>query len=303
MTVTNVPISLIDPPSPALRRFSETEVSFLELVDQMKQHGGPLQVPPARSRPDNRVQIVDGHRRYRACVVAGLETMPLHIKELDDTEYLAAQIACNSQHKETNWVDYARHLDRLRFAKDEAMTIDELATLCKKSETWIRKTLHLKNLHSSIDAMLRRKEVPLGNAQWLSKLPQTEQLKYRDDAQVMPVREFERMVRRAVADYREGVRQGKLEVLGVDNMKPTMRDLKVISDEIKCPTQLPLIIAAAGLTNPVAVAKLALQWAFRVDSVSLEERREKLRSRELQSVNDAERRKYDREQMRIRETD
>lgn len=298
MTVTFVPISQIDPPDPILRRFSETDVSFLELVEQIKKHAGSLQAPPARPRPGGRFQLNDGFRRYRATLKAELDQMPLRIVELNDTDYLAAQIACNSQHKETNWIDFAHHLERLRKLHNEEMTLDEMADLCKKQTAWIRKILKLNHLNERIKTAVQRNEIPIGNAHWLSRLPLAEQGRYVADAMTMPVRQFEKNMKRAVNDYREAVKQGNLDRLGIDDLRPVMRDLRVIEAELEMPTHLPFMIASAAIENPIEAAILTLKWAFRVDDATIAERKEKMLNQERQRINDAERRQNDRDRRR-----
>lgn len=302
MHVTIVSISQIDPPDPILRQFSEKEVLFLELVDQIKYFGGPLQAPPARIRPNGRLQLVDGYRRYLATIEADIKTMPLNVIELmNDEDYLAAQLACNAMHKDVNWIDYAHHLERLRKLSGTEITMGELADKCKRSTAWVRKTLQLNHLGPRFKQMVQRNEVPIGNAYWLAKMPLSEQRQYFRDAQVMTTREFEKIARHALKEYREAVKAGKLDKLGADEFKPQMRDLQVIETEMKNPSHLPLMIASAGLTNPIEAAILALKWAFRIDDASIEERNEKMLSRERQRTNDAMRRKHDRDQKRNEE--
>lgn len=301
MPVISVPISQIDPPDPVLRRFSEISVDFLELVAQVKKDGGSLQIPPARARPGGRFQLIDGHRRYRAYVYAGLTEMKLNIVEKNDVQYLASQMACNSGHEETSWIDFANHLNRLRYLAGEEMTLAELAGHCEKSKTWVSKILRLNNLQTSYKVMLQRNEIPLGNALWLAKLPPDFQSEYIDDARTMKTGQFEKVAQQAYNDHREKIRQGKLNKLGVDKFRPIMRDLRVVEAEMKSPTHLPLLLASVGLKNPIEIAIFTLKWAFRLDPKTIEERQEKVLNRERQRLNDAERRSKDREKMRLRE--
>lgn len=302
MMVTNVPIAQIDPPSPVLRRFSETSVKFLELVDQIKEHGTCWQAPPARLLENGRIQIADGYRRYRAHIHAGVTSMSLNvIEDMDDAKYLAIQLQCNAGHEDTDPIDFARHLDRLRNMSNTEMPLSDLATICKCSKTWVSNILRLNHLHPRFAEMVRRNEVPVGNAMQLAKLPLAEQVAFVNDAKVLTTTEFKKIAQRALNDYREAIKQGKLELLGVDDLKPTMRDLRVIENEMDSPTHLPLMIASAGLTNPVEVAILALKWAFRVDDATIEERKEKMLDRERQRVNDATRRKHERDFLRFEE--
>lgn len=298
MTVMFIPIELIDPPDPILRKFSEQELIYLELVEQIRHYGGPFQAPPARPRPNGRYQLVDGYRRYLACKKVGILKMPLRIIDLNDVEYIAVQIACNSQHKETDWIDFAFHLEKLRHLKDEEMSLADMAILCDKSTYWLRKVLQLNHLDIKAKKAVQRNEIPLGNAYWLARLPLAEQIRYIDEAMTMPVKQFTQMMRQALQDYREAVRQGKLDKLGIDRLRPMMRDLRVIESELKKPSQVPLLIVAAGIENPIDAANLALQWAFRVDKKSLDERNEKMQDYERYKVEDAMRREQDRDNMR-----
>jgi len=294
MTVTFVPILQIDPPDPILRPFRESDVSFLELVDQITQYQGSFLTVLVRPRPGGRFQVVDGYRRLCASIKAGLKNIPVRIVELNDTEYLAAQIACNSQHKDTDWIDFAHHLERLRKLHNEEMTINEMATICNKSTSWIRKILKLTHLTNRVKIAAQRGEMPIGSAHWLARLPLDEQGKYVADAMTMPAARFERQMKRAVNDYREAVKQGNLDRLGVDDLRPMMRDLRIIEAELEVPTNLPTMIAAAGIENPIKGAILALKWAFRVDDMSISERKQKVLNQERQRINDAERRQDDR---------
>jgi hypothetical protein len=115
---------------------------------------------------------------------------------------------------------------------------------------------------------------------------------------VMPAAQFERQMRREINDYREALRQGKLDRLGIDDLRPQMRDLRVIEAELDSPTHLPIMIASKGIENPVEAAILALSWAFRVDDESIVERKEKMLAWECQRIDDAERRRVNRDQKR-----
>lgn len=298
MTAMHVQVSLVDPPSPVLRRFSETEVMFLELIEQIKTHGGCFQAPPARPRPGGRFQIIDGHRRYRATILASLDSITLNVFDLDDEEYLAAQIACNSMHKVTDQIDLALHLDKLRRTADEGMSLGKLADICERSKSWVCKILKLNHLHPKFKQAVQRNEVSIGNAHWVARLPLSEQWQYLDDAKTTDTRAFAKMLQQALNDYREQIKQGKLSKLGIDGMKPNMRNLKIIEAEMGMPSKLPLMIASAGITNPVDSAILALKWAFRIDPATIEERKEKMLVHERQRLNDTSLRRQERDLMK-----
>jgi len=225
--MTRVPLSLIDPPSPILRHFREDTVGFQELVTQIKDAGGCLQAPPARPRLSGRFQLVDGYRRFRAHKIANLDEMTLNIIEMTDSEYLRNQMLCNAMHEDTDWIDYARHLDRLRRLEDEEMSLDKLAEVCGRSTTWVRKILQLNNLLRPVADMVKRGEITIGNAKSLARLPRSLQPNLIDGAKLLNTRQFDIEVTHALVDYREQMVKGKYQdmpfegrqLAGYDNMK------------------------------------------------------------------------------------
>ena len=59
------------------------DTKMQETVESIKQYG-VLSPAIARPLPDGGYELVSGHRRKRACELAGLETMPVIVRELDD---------------------------------------------------------------------------------------------------------------------------------------------------------------------------------------------------------------------------
>ncbi len=67
-----------------------------ELADSVAQHG--VLVPGiVRPRPEGGYELVSGHRRKRACELAGLDTMPVFVRELDDDEAILIMVDSNLQ--------------------------------------------------------------------------------------------------------------------------------------------------------------------------------------------------------------
>lgn len=69
-----------------------------ELADSVAQHG--VLVPGiVRPRPEGGYELVSGHRRKRACELAGLATMPVLVRELDDDEAVLIMVDSNLQRR------------------------------------------------------------------------------------------------------------------------------------------------------------------------------------------------------------
>ena len=70
--------------------------SMLELIESVKKHG--VLVPAiARPKPDGGYELVAGHRRQRASQLAGLDSMPVIVMNLDDNDTIIQLVDSNIQ--------------------------------------------------------------------------------------------------------------------------------------------------------------------------------------------------------------
>ena len=70
-----------------------------DMVESIKQYG-VLSPAIARPMPDGGYELVSGHRRKRACELAGLETMPVIVRELDDAAAAILVVDSNLQRED-----------------------------------------------------------------------------------------------------------------------------------------------------------------------------------------------------------
>ena len=70
-----------------------------EMVESVKQYG-VLSPAIARPLPDGGYELVSGHRRKRACELAGIETMPVIVRELDDDAAAILVVDSNLQRED-----------------------------------------------------------------------------------------------------------------------------------------------------------------------------------------------------------
>jgi ParB family chromosome partitioning protein len=93
--IYDIPLSEIDdfPDHPFKVKDDE---DMLQLVDSVRERGiiTPITL---RRKEDGRYEIVSGHRRKRACEIAGLETIPAEIKELSRDEAIILMVESNLQ--------------------------------------------------------------------------------------------------------------------------------------------------------------------------------------------------------------
>ena len=93
--IYDIPLSEIDefPDHPFKVKDDE---DMLQLVESVRERGiiTPITL---RRKEDGRYEIVSGHRRNRACEIAGLETIPAEIKELSRDEAIILMVESNLQ--------------------------------------------------------------------------------------------------------------------------------------------------------------------------------------------------------------
>ena len=80
--ISNLNLSDLQPFSRHPYKVRDDE-AMRDMVESIKQYG-VLSPAIARPMPDGGYELVSGHRRKRACELAGLETMPVIVRELDD---------------------------------------------------------------------------------------------------------------------------------------------------------------------------------------------------------------------------
>lgn len=94
-SVREIPLSLLRPFKKHPFHVID-DVRMTETADSIKEYG--VLVPAiARPIPGGKYELISGHRRKRACELAGLETMPVIIRELDDDEAVIAMVDSNLQ--------------------------------------------------------------------------------------------------------------------------------------------------------------------------------------------------------------
>ena len=89
-----------------------------DTADSIREYG--VLVPAiARPRPDGGYELIAGHRRKRGCELAGLKTMPVIVRELDDDA--ATIIMVDSVRPYGAWVGHPRGADHCRLCFEKAI--------------------------------------------------------------------------------------------------------------------------------------------------------------------------------------
>ena len=149
MLLKNIPISSLTASKTNPRGKDFKGPGFDDLVASIKEKGVlvPILVRPLKLNGDKVVfEIIAGHRRSEAALVAGLEEIPASISEMDDVEAREAQIVENLQREDIHPLDEGEAYRMLIEKSKPRYEAKDIALKVGKSESYIRGRLALTNL-------------------------------------------------------------------------------------------------------------------------------------------------------------
>ena len=192
--ITTLKLTDIEPNKSQPRKNFDIE-ALNTLADSIRQNGiiQPLLV---RSMPDGTYQIVAGERRWRAAKMAGLNEVPVFIKELSDIQAHQIALIENLQRENLNPIEEANGYKELmdRFG----MTQEDVARVVGKARSSIANSLRLLSLPPIIAEMVSNNELSAGHCKVLLGVKNNKdmvELAHRAAGKDVSVREMERMVK------------------------------------------------------------------------------------------------------------
>lgn len=163
---TKLPIEDIVPnPNQPRIHFNETELR--ELSESIQEHG--VLQPLLVRKHGNGYEIIAGERRYQASKLAGLEELPVVIKDVNDEEMLALALIENLQRSDLNPVEEAKGYRQLIDAS--GMTQEALSKAVSKSRSAITNSLRLLDLPEVVQQMIFEGKLTAGHARAILAVP------------------------------------------------------------------------------------------------------------------------------------
>ena len=174
------------------------EEALQELANSIRVQGimQPIVIRPISS---DKYEIIAGERRWRACQIVGLDTIPAIIKPVGDEAAIAMSLIENIQRENLNPIEEARALKRLQ---DEfELTQQEVADAVGKSRTIVTNLIRLIGLSIDGRHMLEHGDLEMGHARALLSLPDIQQSEAARTVvgRGLSVRQTESLVRRLIA--------------------------------------------------------------------------------------------------------
>ena len=197
-SLRNLPIEFMQRGRYQPRRDMQPE-ALEELANSIRSQGimQPIVVRPIDG---GRYEIIAGERRWRACQLAGLDTVPALIREVPDESAAAMALIENLQREDLNPMEEA--LAMVRLQKEFELTHAEIAQLVGKSRTTITNLLRLTGLREEVQTLLENGDIEMGHGRALLGLPQEEQSAAASMvvSRGLSVRQTEALVRRLVEE-------------------------------------------------------------------------------------------------------
>jgi ParB family transcriptional regulator, chromosome partitioning protein len=144
-----------------------------ELADSIKAQG-IIQPIVVRKLDQNKYEIVAGERRWRAAQLAGLQQVPVVVKDIDDRATMAIALIENIQRQDLNPLEEAEALRRL--LDEFTMTHQQIADAVGKSRVTVTNLLRLMELHPEVKKLLISGQLEMGHARALLSLDGPKQI-------------------------------------------------------------------------------------------------------------------------------
>lgn len=198
-SITEININHIEPNRYQPRKDFD-EASLEDLRISIKQYG-VIQPLIVRTIGNNKYELIAGERRLRASKLAGLETVPVVIRQSDNAEMSELALIENIQRENLNAIEEARAYERLM--TEFKLTQDSLSHKIGRSRSHIANFLRLLKLSPKIQNYLANSSLSMGQAKPLLSL---DKIKLQEEAaeyilqHELSARDAERLVKKLIAN-------------------------------------------------------------------------------------------------------
>ena len=178
-TVTSVPLSELHTFKGHPFRVLDDE-KMQETVESVKQYG-VLMPGIVRPHPEGGYEVIAGHRRWRACELAGLTEMPVIIREMDDDTAVVLMVDTNIQREDILPSEKAKAY-RMKYeamkhqgSKGEKYTADAIGEAAGDSGRTVQRYIRLSELAEELLGYVDENKIPMVVGEKLSYLKTEEQ--------------------------------------------------------------------------------------------------------------------------------
>lgn len=177
--VTSVPIRELHPFKGHPFRVLD-DAKMQETVESVKRYG--ILVPGiVRPHPENGYEMISGHRRWRACELAGMEKMPVIVRNLNDDEATIIMVDANIQREDILPSEKAKAYKmkyeamRHQGSRGEKYTADAIGEAAGDSGRTVQRYIRLAELTQELLDFVDESRIPMVVGERLSYLKMEEQ--------------------------------------------------------------------------------------------------------------------------------
>ena len=202
------------------------EGALYELAESIKAQGimQPILVRQlAEGANAGKYEIIAGERRFRAAKLAGLDSVPVLVRDVPNEAAAAMALIENIQREDLNPLEEAQGLQRL--IKEFGLTHETAAQAVGRSRSAASNLLRLLNLAEPVQTMLMAGDLDMGHARALLALEKATQITAANQiaAKKMSVREAESLAKKLGAEF---------NLVSPKPKKEKSRDLKRVEEEL-----------------------------------------------------------------------
>lgn len=161
--ISEIELSRIQPNPDQPRREFDDE-SLEELAASIREIG-IVQPISLRQLDNGAYQIIAGERRYRAALIAGLDTVPAYIRTVEDEAVMEMALVENIQREDLNAIEIALSFKKLM--EQYKLTQEQLSERVGKKRTTVANYLRLLKLPAEVQIGLRDRIIDMGHARAL----------------------------------------------------------------------------------------------------------------------------------------
>ncbi len=184
-----IPIGCIEP-SPMNPRKTFGEDALHELAENIRQQGLLQPITVRTTEYDDRVEddqiisipvkyeIVCGERRFRACKMAGMATIPCIVRDLSDDEAFDAMITENLQRKDIDPIEEAQAFTALQ---QRGQQLIDIATRFGRTYAYVRDRIRLAQLQEPLRLAVSAGKITLRGGYLLARLNESDQQAFIDE--------------------------------------------------------------------------------------------------------------------------
>lgn len=150
-----------------------------EMIESVKQYG--ILVPAiVRARAEGGYELISGHRRHHAATLAGLETIPVMVKDCNDDESTVIMVDANIQREDISISEkakaYRMKYDAMKHqGSTGGLSLQEMSDVAGESCKTIQRLIYLSNLSEDLLECIETKKLGISQGVDLAFLSDEQQ--------------------------------------------------------------------------------------------------------------------------------